>query len=115
LFVRDESLLAQPFDLDTRQLKGDAFPLAEQVSPEGTRYVGASVSANGTLVYAHGDSPAAQRLTWFDRTGRILGTLGEAGSYVNLALSPDERRVAVTMATGSPANLDIWIIDMIQK
>jgi Tol biopolymer transport system component len=114
LFAREETLVAQPFDLDTRQLKGDAFPLAEQVSPEGSRYVSASVSANGTLVYAHGDPPAAQRLTWFDRTGRVLGTLGEAGAYVNLALSPDERRVAVTMATGSPENLDIWIIDLMR-
>ena len=112
LFARDETLMAQPFDPDARQPTGDAFPLAEHVSREGSRYVGASVSENGTLVYAHGGSLAAQQLTWFDRAGRALATLGEAAPYINLALSPDERRVAVALGTGSPENLDIWIIDI---
>ena len=112
LFARDEILMAQPFDLNTRRLKSDAFPLAEHVRPEGSRYVGASVSENGTLVYAGDRSLAPQQLTWFDRAGRVLGTLGEAAQYVNLALSPDERRVAVALATGSPGNVDIWVIDI---
>ena len=51
-------------------------------------------------------------MTWFDRAGRALGTLGEAAPYINLALSPDERRVAVALGTGSPENRDIWIIDI---
>ena len=51
-------------------------------------------------------------MTWFDRAGRALGTVGEAAPYINLALSPDERRVAVALGTGSPENLDIWIIDI---
>ena len=59
-----------------------------------------------------GGSQAAQQLTWFDRAGRALATLGEAAPYINLALSPDERRVAVALGTGSPDNLDIWIIDI---
>ena len=33
---------------------GEPFPLVERVAAEGSRYVGASVSQNGTLVYAHG-------------------------------------------------------------
>ena len=51
LFRRDESLMAQLFDLEARQTKGDAFPIAEHVSWEGSRYLGASVSQDGTLVY----------------------------------------------------------------
>ena len=112
LFRRDESLMAQPFDLDARQTKGDAFPIAEHVSWEGSRYVGASVSQDGTLVYGQGDPLAAERLTWLDRAGRALATVGDAAPYLSLALSPDERRVAVGLATGSPLNRDIWIIDI---
>ena len=112
LFARDETLMAQPFDLETRQLKGDAFPLAEYVGPEGSRYVGASVSENGTLVYAQHLAPVEGQLRWFDRAGRSLTTVGEAGAYTNLALSPDERRVAVALRTGNPENQDIWIIDI---
>ena len=61
------------------------------------------------------DRPAADiasQLTWFDRTGHVLGTLGDAAPYAGLALSPDERRVAVTLGTGTPENVDIWVIDI---
>jgi serine/threonine protein kinase/Tol biopolymer transport system component len=111
-FARDDTLMAQPFDPEARQLTGDAFPVAEHVRPEGSRYVGASVSANGTLVYASDEGLASRQLNWFDRAGRTLGTLGDAGPYDDLALSPDELRVAVTLGTGSPENRDIWIIDL---
>ncbi len=111
LFFRDEALMAQPFDLDARQPKGDAFQLVEHVSYETTRYVGASVSQDGALVYGQGDS-LIEQLTWFDRGGRTLATVGDAAPYLSLALSPDEHRVAVGLGTGSPANRDIWIIDV---
>jgi eukaryotic-like serine/threonine-protein kinase len=112
LFARDETLMAQPFDPDARQLKGDASPLAEHVGTEGSRYVAASASENGTLVYAHDISQAQQQLTWFDRAGTVLGTLGEPAAWVNLSLSPDERRVAVAQRTDNSDNLDIYIIDI---
>jgi Tol biopolymer transport system component len=115
--IDDEMLMAQPFDLVARQLKGAAFPLSEHVSWEGSRYVGASASENGTLVYAHGDSQP-RRLTWFDRAGHALATLGDAAPYSSgssLALSRDEQRVAVAQATGKPENVDIWIVDLVRS
>ena len=56
LFARDQTLMAQAFDPDGRQLVGDAVPVTARVSTEGSRYVSASVSENGTLVYAPGGS-----------------------------------------------------------
>ena len=112
LFARDQTLMAQAFDPDARQLAGDAVPVAERISTEGSRYVSASVSENGTLVYAPGGSLNPQQLTWFDRAGKILGTLGEGGVDANLSLSPDERQVALALRSGSPENLDIWTIDI---
>jgi len=113
LFARDGALMAQAFDPDTRALKGDAFPVvAEHIVPEGSRYVSVSVSNNGTLVYAQTEAPAVQQLTWLDRAGRPIGTLGDVASYVSLALSSDEERVAVVIATGSQDNTGIWIIDI---
>lgn len=61
--------------------------------------------------YASGGSPNTQ-LTWFDRAGKILGTLGEGRVDVNLSLSPDERQVALALRSGSGENLDIWTIDV---
>ena len=112
IFADDETLMARPFDLDTPQPPGDSFPLAQGVSTEPSRYVGASVSENGTLVYGQAGAYVPRQLTWFDRTGRELGTLSDAAPYSSLALSPDERRVAVTLETGAPTNVDIWLIDI---
>ena len=112
IFVHDETLMARPFDPGTRQLRGEAFPLAERVTREGSRYVGASVSENGVLVYGQTGADTARQLTWFDRSGHVLGTLGEPAPYSGLALSPDERRAAVSLETGRPENADIWLIDI---
>ena len=113
LFARDSSLMALPFDPETRQPAGEAFPVAERVSQEGSRYVGASLSENGTLVYGSDGSLAATELTWRDRTGRALGSVGAPAPYFNLALSPEERRVAVAVGTGVVVETaDIWIIDL---
>ncbi|MEO7792019.1 MAG: winged helix-turn-helix domain-containing protein [Vicinamibacterales bacterium] len=112
IFADDETLMARPFDLEARQLRGEAFPLAERVSTEQSRYIGASVSATGTLVYGQAGPDLARQLTWFDRSGRELGTLSEPALYSGLALSPDERRVAVTLETGAPSNVDICVIDI---
>src|SRR5678815_5497470 len=85
IFAQEQTLMARPFDLDSRQLLGDAFPLAERVSTEQNRYVGASLSENGTLVYGQSGGDVTRQLTWFDRTGRRLGTLSDAALYTGLA------------------------------
>jgi Tol biopolymer transport system component len=106
------TLMAQAFDPDRRQLAaGDAVPVAERVSMEGSRYVSASVSENGTLVYTSGGSLNPPQLTWFDRAGKPLATLGDGGMDANLSLSPDERQIALALRRASPENLDIWTID----
>ena len=47
-----------------------------------------------------------------DRSGKPLGTVAEPGDYFNIALSPDEKRVAATLLTGTPENRDVWLIDI---
>lgn len=105
VFVRGGTLTAQPFDPVERRTKGDPFPLAGQVG-------GFSVSATGVLFYWPTGGGRMSRLTWTDRAGKTLGTVGGAGTYWNLNLSPDETRVAVSMTTGAPPNMDIWLIDL---
>ena len=108
----DDTLMAQPFDASTRQTKGEAFPLAERVSTEGSRYVAVSASTTGVLVYGRGGSQSSTRLTWFSRSGGILTTVGDPAAYLGLALSSDDRRIAVAVGTGTPENRDIWNIDV---
>jgi Tol biopolymer transport system component len=48
-------------------------------------------------------------LTWFDRSGKQLGTVGMPGSYDNVRLSPDGRRVAADQTDPDGRKIDIWI------
>ena len=112
LFARDQTLMAQAFDPDARKLTGDAVPVVERINTEGSRYVSASVSNNGTLVYAPGGTLNPQQLTWFDRAGKTFGTLGDGGVDVNPSISPDDRFVAAALRSGRAENLDIWTIDI---
>jgi Tol biopolymer transport system component len=103
--------MAQRFDSATRQLTSDAFPIVERIAYEGSRYASFSASDTGVLVSARGAPRPTTRLVWMDRAGRELGTVGDPETYLNLALSSDERRVAVAFASGTPENMDIWILD----
>jgi Tol biopolymer transport system component len=116
--VREGSLVAQAFDVRRLQLAGEAVPIAEGLPVSGPALF--SASANGVLAYATGGVAGAitSQLTWFDRSGRILGTAGEPGEYTVLTLSPDGTRVAVSRidpqaaGTGSGGwrgNTDIWV------
>ena len=113
LFYRDGTLMALPFDAKALQAVGDAFPVADRVGREGSRYASFSASDTGVLIYGGGSGRATTRLTWMDRAGNELTTVGDAARYEHLALSPDERRIAVTLVdSGTPENRDIWIMDV---
>jgi eukaryotic-like serine/threonine-protein kinase len=111
LFIREGTLMAQPFDNHRLELKGQATPVAEQVGDNsgGTGGYGSfSASANDVLVYWRGGGE--QLLTWYDRDGKALGTVGEPGDYRGLALSPDGTRVAYSKRSGQTSN--IWLLDL---
>jgi Tol biopolymer transport system component len=59
-----------------------------------------------------GRAPAKGQLTWFDRTGRALGTVGDPAEYLGLRLSPDERRIALVQADPKLTTPDIWLFDI---
>jgi len=111
LFDREGTLMAAPFETSSRRFSGDSFPIAEHVGSEGSRYASFSVSATGALVYAHGVARPTTRLTWMDRAGRTLGTVGEPGMFTSIALSSDERRIAASMQSAND-NRDVWILDV---
>jgi Tol biopolymer transport system component len=111
LFVRGNTLFAQPFDLSHVQLTGPAFPLVEQVSydPIWLR-ADYSASEGGVLAYIPGTFSNTQ-LVWFDRTGKRLRPIGTPAVYLNLAISPDERTVAAARVDEAGSR-DIWLVDL---
>ena len=110
LYVRGTTLFAHPFDVDRRQLVGDAQPIAENllIGPGGNAAF--SVSTNSVLVYLAGGEQGVSRLVWVDRGGKPLSTVGRDNLYSDIALSHDGRRVAATI--GGSDSTDISIIDL---
>jgi dipeptidyl aminopeptidase/acylaminoacyl peptidase len=68
------------------------------------------VSSTGLLAYRSGEAGQRQ-LTWFDRSGKVSGTLGarDANALSSPLLSPDGRRAAVVRTV--QGNNDIWLVD----
>ena len=100
--TREGGLWALPFSIKTLQPTGEAFPIAQDVGFP-------SIADDGTLVYVDFDAGGRGRqLVWMDREGGKLGTVGQPQDRIrNIDLSPDETRVAVTVAAEEGQN-EIW-------
>ena len=114
MLVRESTLMAQGFDPDTLQLKGDAFPVAEETvrNPTQGRAI-FSVSETGVLVFRSGAINSNQ-LIWFDRSGKQLSVLTPPGFYNAPSLSPDETKVAVSCLdrqTGTPSDIRVIAVE----
>jgi len=116
LYLRQDTLIAQPFDERRLITTGDAMPVAEHVWSMlsfSQRLVGVfSVSREGLLAYQTGETNTEHQLTWFSRSGKRLETLGEPGDFRGLDLSPDGKTVATTRLSG---NTDIWTYDVARR
>ncbi|HET6199252.1 MAG: protein kinase [Candidatus Acidiferrales bacterium] len=109
LFLRQNTLMAQPFDTKRLELDGDAVPIAEDVEDVAPRVQGSfSASDNGTLAYLETAS-AARQLLWFDRSGKQVGAVPGTDSYADPHISPDGKELAFVLE--SPAT-DLWLYDM---
>lgn len=105
-----QQLVSVPFDVDAAKVTGPPTVLAAQVGYQPALFWAAlSVAGNGTVVYNTGVGAALSQLTWLDRTGKVLGTLGQPGVQANPALSPDGSQVAVDIADLKANNVDIWL------
>lgn len=112
LFVRESTLFAQPFDPDGLRVSGSAVPLATRVRINTGSGAGTfSVSANDTLVYDAEDTAPAT-LTWLDRQGHDVGTLGDAAMFSGIHLSGDGRWVAAAMRARTEDTHDVWVFDL---
>ena len=113
LFVREGTLLAQPFDLAALRMSGEPFVVATNVA-QGTVGAGASfsVSDDGRVVAYRIASPESADLAWFDRRGERIGNTIAEGPFQQVRLAPDGKRAAVTMTDRDTGNRDIWQVDL---
>jgi hypothetical protein len=115
IYGRHEMLMAQAFDAQRLRITSDPFPVTEHVRhfSVGTLFsmFQFSVSEDGVLAYRVANSSNAQ-LAWYGRDGNRLGMLGEPADYSNPMISPDQKRVAVSIRDPQTTTRDIWVIDL---
>jgi Tol biopolymer transport system component len=110
LFMRNGALIAQPFDASRLEVEGDPITVAEGLGSYAN-YGFFSASTNGVLAYRTGIVNSRQ-LTWYDRQGRALGTVGELATvFPTINLSPDGTHAAVSRISGEEQVAGLWLVD----
>jgi Tol biopolymer transport system component len=113
LFLREGTMLAQPFDAQQLKFAGEPFPIAEEVGRAPGFFTGSfSVSDNGVLVYDSSLNRYNKRLVWVDRQGKLIRSLGAVGGLAQPGLSPAEKRVVVDRYDSQTDAGDLWLYDV---
>jgi eukaryotic-like serine/threonine-protein kinase len=112
LFVRDNTLMAQRFNLRSLALEGEAKPVADHVAVNTDTWRSVlTASANGDLLYQHGAAGGGSQLVWYDASGKQgEPVLPENADYYNPALSPDASKLAFGLENNGIG--DIWVVDL---
>jgi eukaryotic-like serine/threonine-protein kinase len=110
-YARNGTFFVVGFDPKRLEVKGTPVPAVEGVRT-GAADGGAvlAVSNNGTLVFQPGTFSARERnLVWMDRSGKATNITDEVKPYSSPAISPDGRRIALTLEGSS---YDVWVYDL---
>ena len=113
LFVNDKRLYSQPFNPESLELEEQPVEIAADLLPD-LKVTGAtriSASSDGILTFG---SPGDMRtnLVLVDRSGQPLRTLASGGYFVNPALSPDEKTLAVSRIDEKSGKNSIWLMNV---
>jgi Tol biopolymer transport system component len=109
LFNREGTVFAQRFDAERLTLRGEPTALGDgawAVLDNGQAKFAASANV---LVYelAREVPRELSQLTWYDRRGAVLGTVGDPADYEGVALSPtNDRLLAVHRHEGGSNPID---------
>jgi len=91
-YLRGTNLIAQPFDPGALRAYGYTVPVAERVGAYSF-----SASETGVVAYWDGARSEPSVLTWVDRTGKELETIGLPAQYDGVMLSPKGDSVVATV------------------
>jgi serine/threonine protein kinase len=109
LFIRQNTLFAQPFDLRTMDLSGEPIAIAGDVlAIPASASADFATSSDGRVLTFNTMSPS--RLVWLDRSGVELGSVGARGDFAQIRLAPDGAQAAVVMPDPQGAHRDVWVV-----
>jgi serine/threonine protein kinase len=111
-WLRQQALVAQPFDSKHALLLGDSVPVPGAEVVTLTAAIGrssVSVSNDGTILF--GTGTGRYQMTWLNREGKALGTVGQPDRYGSVRISPDGTRLVAGLADSS-ARTDLWLLEL---
>ena len=101
--------MARRLDLARGSLTGEPVVIANNVAVSSTLLTAVSMSSTGEIAYRVRGG-ATNQLTWLDRTGKSLGTVGSPGTNeLHPAVSADGRRLVVVRTVQN--NSDVWLLE----
>ncbi len=109
LYVREDTLVAHPFDADALAFTGEPIPIGEGLGVEGTGLASFSVSRTGVLAFRAGQGRGHQYL-WVDRDGKETPVMDETAQFRDAWLSPDGTRLVYEAPSAEGS--DLWIRDL---
>jgi Tol biopolymer transport system component len=82
------------------------------VAVDSGAFLGGFTAGTNVVAFRTGGAGGRRQLTWFDRAGKIVDTVGapDTGVLTGTEVSRDGRRVAVNRMLNG--NLDIWLIEI---
>jgi hypothetical protein len=89
VYLRDKTLVAQPFDRRSYALRGEPHALSDEILflPQVNRAI-FSVSSGDVLVTQTGKGANMSQLAWFDRNGSLRGRSVSPGGTTTYAFRP---------------------------
>src|SRR6185503_12218577 len=69
-------------------------------------------SADGSVLAFLANVRRETNLTWFDRTGKPIATIGPERDFSEVRISPDGKTAAVVIPDPDSGNRDIWLVDL---
>jgi serine/threonine-protein kinase len=115
VYSRENTLFAMPFDIKKMKATGSPAPIVQGVTASsGNGGTQISFSDTGALAYVSGEIGVPEYpVMMMDRNGVVSTLWEEPGAYANPKLSPDGRRLSMTVLRDG--NWDVWVYDLERK
>jgi Tol biopolymer transport system component len=108
LYLRDQTLMAQPFNADRGEITGEPQIVGSNVYYDGETWRAAFSAAADLLVYQPSPGDRGAQIDQLDLYGHALGQIGDTDQYDEIAISPNGQHLAVSV--GAPS--DLWIVEL---
>jgi len=108
-YVNQGTLYAVDFDAARLTVRGSPFPVIDDISYSSTfGYAQISVGDNGLAVYRRAPARGQSIVVSLDSTGRARTLINTAGRYTWPAISPDGRRLAVSVVESGVRSISMF-------